>query len=302
MDRAQWSRTSFEALRKFGVHAPPAGTVAMLTDTAVSDSSLLTAVMQGVLDDAFLAPVARRVKESDNDTWRGFFTAPDSTLRYQREGDATARICVPSKCRGAVMRASHGGDLLTGHPGIDRTLAEIARYWYWPSLAKDVAHFCRSCRVCAGAKSSNQRRLGVDAYSEIPLFPFTQWSMDLISMPPSKQGNDLIVTWVDRPVHDNDVRFKALWKEIWQAIGTHLSFPSSYNPQSDPAERANRQVLEALRAAASSVCHYDAWDDALPHLCFGLNNHVCDYAGDQSSAGGGRPDGSSTGSCGSAVG
>ena len=53
-----------------------------------------------------------------------------------------------------------------------------------------------------------------------------------------------------------------------------MSFTSSYNPQSDPAERANRQVLEALRAAASSVCHYDAWDDALPHLCFGLNNHV----------------------------
>ena len=91
----------------------------------------------------------------------------------------------------------------------------------------------------------------MDAYSEIPLYPFTQWSMDLISIPPSKQGNDLIVTWVDRTsktivarvlkesesssvnlakltfeaiccrfgvpqrlVHDNDVRFKALWKEI----------------------------------------------------------------------------------------
>ena len=130
----------------------------------------------------------------------------------------------------------------------------------------------------------------MDAYSEIPLYPFTQWSMDLISMPPSKQGNDLIVTWVDRTsktivaralkesesssvnlakltfeaiccrfgvpqrlVHDNDVRFKALWKEIWQAIGTHLSFTSSYNPQSDPAERANRQVLEAFQIPRVSI-------------------------------------------------
>ena len=33
----------------------------------------------------------------------------------------------------------------------------------------------------------------MDAYSEIPLYPFTQWSMDLISMPSSKRGNDLIV-------------------------------------------------------------------------------------------------------------
>jgi hypothetical protein len=68
MDRSQWIRTSFEELRIFWVHASPAGSVAMLTDTAVSDSSLLTAVMQGVWDDAFLAPVARRVKESDNGT------------------------------------------------------------------------------------------------------------------------------------------------------------------------------------------------------------------------------------------
>ena len=91
----------------------------------------------------------------------------------------------------------------------------------------------------------------MDTYSEIPLYPFTQWGMDLISMSPSKRGNDLIVTWVDRTsktivaraleesesssvnlakltfeaiccrfgvtqrlVHDNDVLFKALWKEI----------------------------------------------------------------------------------------
>jgi hypothetical protein len=64
-----------------------------------------------------------------------------------------------------------------------------------------------------------------------------------------------------------------------RAIGTKLSFTSSYNPQSDPAERANRQVLEALRAAASSVCHYDVWDETLDHLCFGLNTHVSSATG-----------------------
>ena len=315
-DRAMWGRTSFEALRKFGVYASATGSLCMMASTTMAGSSLLIAVSAGVKDDAFLARVAQMVKESDDGRWRGFFRAPDSTLRYHRDGDETARICVPSKCRGDVMRAAHGGDLLTGHPGIDRTLAEVSRYWYWPTLARDVAHFCRSCRVCAGAKAGNHRRLGMDAYSEIPLYPFSHWSMDLISMPVSKQGNDLIVTWVDRTsktivaralkesdsststlakltfeavccrfgvphrmTHDNDVRFKTLWEEIMQAIGTKLSFTSSYNPQADPAERANRQVLEALRAAASSVCHYDAWDEALPHLCFGLNTHVSSATG-----------------------
>jgi len=50
-----------------------------------------------------------------------------------------------------------------------------------------------------------------------------------------------------------------------------LRFTSSCNPQSEPAERANRQVLEALRAAVATVVQYDEWDEALPH---GLNTHV----------------------------
>ena len=76
--------------------------------------------------------------------------------------------------------------------------------------------------------------------------------------------------------HD-DVLFKTLWTELMKDIGTKLSFTSSYNPQMDPAERANRHVLEALRVAASTCA--DAWDEVLPHLCFGLNSHVSSATG-----------------------
>ena len=74
---------------------------------------------------------------------------------------------------------------------------------------------------------------------------------------------------------DNDVRFlSSSWKSLWNICGTKLQFTSSYHPQADPAERANRQVLEALRAAVTTVVQYDEWDRALPHIKFGLNNHV----------------------------
>jgi len=63
------------------------------------------------------------------------------------------------------------------------------------------------------------------------------------------------------PLHltiDNDVKFvSALWQSLWNLCGTKLHFTSSYNPQSDPAERANWQVLEALRAAVVTVVQYD---------------------------------------------
>jgi len=75
---------------------------------------------------------------------------------------------------------------------------------------------------------------------------------------------------------DNDVRFVgALWRTLWKLCGTKLKFTSSYNPQSDPAERANQEVvLEGLRAAVATVVQYDEWDLALPHITFGLNSHI----------------------------
>ena len=74
---------------------------------------------------------------------------------------------------------------------------------------------------------------------------------------------------------DNDVRFVgAMWRALWKLCDTKLKFTSSYNPQSDLAERANQQVLEGLQATVALVVQYDKWDLSLPHITFGLNSHV----------------------------
>jgi hypothetical protein len=62
-------------------------------------------------------------------------------------------------------------------------------------------------------------------------------------------------------------------------VGTRNHFTTTYNPQVDPAERVNRQVLETLCGVVASVTSYDEWDEALPHLCFGLNTHVSSATG-----------------------
>ena len=312
--RDMWRRAHFDALRLFGVLPSHVGgvTVASLDALATSapSSSFLSDLKTAQQQDDFLQGVGEEVDGSDHGTWRDFRRNDQGILCYQREGDETQRICVPRLSRDAVLHAAHG-DALTGHPGITRTAANIAQFFWWPNMFRDVAHFVRSCRTCAAAKSSTGLRLGVDSFSSVPLQPFTHWSMDLIGpLPKSRSGNDLIVTWVDRTsklivaralrqgnssakvladltfeaiccrfglparlTHDNDVRFRSLWKELWKLLNTKISCTSAYNPQADPAERANRQVLEALRAAVSSVTDFDQWDQALPHLCFGLNTH-----------------------------
>lgn len=310
--RDGWQRTAFELLPAFGV----VDSCVMSLTSSVS-TSLLEDIKRHQGDDPFLLKVREGVDSADDGVWRDFFLNDMGLLCYQRPEDVGPRICVPSESRRHVLHAAHGGDTLVGHPGITRTAAHVARYYYWPSLYRDVAHFVRSCRVCATAKSSTHRPLGADVFSSVPERPFTQWAMDLIGpMPKSRAGHEWIVTWVDRtskmivaaalktgacsgkdladltfkeiccrfglPVkltHDNDVRFKHLWQDIWRRVGTKISRTSAYNPQSDPAERANRQVLEALRAAVESVTRFEDWDKALPHLCFGLNNSVSSATG-----------------------
>jgi len=242
-----------------------------------------------------------------------FFLDANKVLCYQRAEDVRARACVPAACRESVLRAVHGDSILAGHPGIDHTYAAVAYAYYWPNLAAVVAHFVRSCAVCAASKSFNQLCMGINTFLAIPLQPFTCWAIDLVGpLPPTKKGHTWIVTWVDRtskmivaaaaadgqmtseklalmtfkeiccrfglPLNltmDIDVKFvSSLWQSLWQLCGTKPRFTSSYNPQSNLVERANRQVLEALRAAVATVVQYDEWDEVLAHITFGLNSHV----------------------------
>jgi hypothetical protein len=134
----------------------------------------------------------------------------------------------------------------------------------------------RSCRVCAGAKTSTHLRMGVETFSDVPVTPFYHWAMDLISMPMSRGGHDLIATWEDRTSKTIVARALKESASTSQDLA-RLTFEAvccSYNPHSDPAERANKQILEALREAVTTVARYDEWDTALPYICFGLNTHM----------------------------
>jgi hypothetical protein len=109
-----------------------------------------------VKTDVFLSKVVEQVRASETVRWRGFYIAPNHTVCHLVDGAKKARICVPADCRGAVMMEAHGGSVLVGHPGMARTLASVPDSYYWPTMAADVEALVRSCRVCAGAKTSTQ--------------------------------------------------------------------------------------------------------------------------------------------------
>jgi len=327
-ERSLWHRAHFEMLSDFGVWCSSddiaifstacrpvleqEGLLAVLRSASVQTSSK-SDIRKAVPTDTFFKLVSESVKAAGDNYFRDFFFDSNKVLCYQRAEDSKPRLCVSAVCKQAVLRAVHGGSVLARHPGVGRTSAAVAHSYYWPRFFADVAHFVRSCKTCAAAKSSNQKRVGAESYSAVPIQPFTSWAMDLIGpLPTTKLGHEWIMTWVDRtsktivaaPAHsdrtsaediaaltfkeiscrfglpltltmDNDVRFVgAVWRALWKLCGTKLKFTSSYNPQSDPAERANRQVLEGVRAAVATVVQYDEWDLTLPHITFGLNSHI----------------------------
>jgi len=142
--------------------------VASLAALASSTTSalLLPELLTTQKRDPFLQQVDDGVtaRGRDQGVWRDFFQNQEGFLCYQRDGDVVPHICVPQVSRDAVLHVSHGGALV-GHPGITRTSANIAQFFWWPNLFHDVVHFVHSCRTCATAKSSSGLRLVVDSFS-----------------------------------------------------------------------------------------------------------------------------------------
>ena len=316
--RAAWQRTAFELVPFFCLGPPALDVDSYLhvaTSTATTD--LLEQIRRHQPSDPVCSEVLEELGRCDGDVWQDFFRTSEGVLCYQRAEDSGPRVCVPASCRNLVLSAAHGGNVLVGHPGITRTAASVARHYWWPNLFRDVAQFVRSCKPCATSKASTHRRMGAPTFSAVPEEPFTHWAMDFIGpLPKSRRGHEWIVTWVDRTskmivaapaktgsmsgedmaemtfnticcrfgmpaslTHDNDVRLKNVWRDVWRRVGAKIKCTAAYNPQANPTERANRQVLEALRTSVETVTAFEDWDLALPQLCFQLNNSVSSATG-----------------------
>ncbi|KAK4314182.1 hypothetical protein Pmani_014515 [Petrolisthes manimaculis] len=57
------------------------------------------------------------------------------------------QVVVPKELRQEILSMAHDGGL-SGHLGIRKTVARIRSCFYWPSLKRDVADYCRTCDTC----------------------------------------------------------------------------------------------------------------------------------------------------------
>ena len=221
--------------------------------------------------------------------------------RGQPEEAAVELIVLPKQCRKTVLQLAHSIPL-GGHLGKKKTADRILRRFYWPSLFRDVADFCRSCSAC---QKSGRRKVSVSPMVPLPIIsePFRRMAMDIVGpLPRSRSGNRFVLVLCDYatrypeavPMRTVDAEAVAdelvkvfsrvgIPEEILTDQGTNFTSKllgelyrlqnikalrtSPYHPQTDGlVERFNGTLKDMLRKTAQE--DGKDWDKLLPYLLF----------------------------------
>ena len=106
------------------------------------------------------------------------------------------QLVLPVRCREVVVKLAHEIPL-AGHLGKDKTAKGILQRFYWPTLHKDAAEFCRSCERC---QKSARCRAPKAPLVPLPVVtePFRCIAMDVVGpLPRSRCGNRYILVLCD---------------------------------------------------------------------------------------------------------
>src|ERR1041385_7292564 len=168
---------------------------------------------------------------------------------------------------------------------------DLRRIFWWRRIKRDIARYVAECDVCRRIKAEHQRPAGIIQPLPIPEWKWDKVGMDFITgFPKTQKGNDAIFVVIYRlskvahflPVHesitasqladlyvsrivslhdvpleinsDRGSLFTSLfWESFQNAMGTHLSFSTTFHPQSSgQVERVNQILEDMLRACVIS--------------------------------------------------
>jgi transposase InsO family protein len=233
----------------------------------------IAAIVQRLLD-----PVGARSSE-----FRTLYVVQDGVLGV-RAADGQFRTVIPSgPLRAAVCRFFHDE---AGHPGIQRTLQAVMRYFYWPNMSRFVAQFVSSCTSCQAAKGSNRLPAGFVEPHVLPDEPASEWSVDFLELPQSADGHNCVAVWTERIsklvvlvpmsnkahaitalevaksfvdqvfcwfgvpksiLSDRGPQFRAaVWHQIWALLGTTVKHSTPHTPHSHGDVERQNRIINEM--------------------------------------------------------
>jgi hypothetical protein len=155
-----------------------------------------------------------------------------------------------------------------GHPGYQKTIADVKRQYYWPGMKKKVVDFIARCLEYQKVKAEHGHPTGLLQPLPIPEWKWEVVTMDFITkFPRTRKKHDSIMVVVDNLtkaahfipvkincketdiadvymreiarfhgipktiVFDKDPKFTSnFWKELFDGFGTNLNFSTTYHP------------------------------------------------------------------------
>ena len=112
------------------------------------------------------------------------------------EARAVEQLVLPRRCREMVLMMAHSVTM-SGHLGKNKMAERLRRCFYWPTLFKDVAEYCRACEECQKCSS---RRGPKAPLVPLPVMeePFQRIAIDIVGpLPRSRLGNKYILMVCD---------------------------------------------------------------------------------------------------------
>eukprot|EP00253_Pinus_taeda_P033024 PITA_33024 len=180
------------------------------------------------------------------------------------------QLCILNcSMRENIIQEKHSGGP-AGHFGIDKAIAQVQHFYFWPKLQRDVQRYVARCKICQLAKGHSQNT-GLYLPLPIPSRPWDSVSMDFVlGLPKTQRGFDSVMVVVDlfskmahfvpcrktsdatyiahlffteivrlhglprSIISDRDVKFTGhFWRTLWKKLNTQLQFSSAYHPQTD---------------------------------------------------------------------
>ena len=259
--------------------------------------------------DPTLEEVRKTVETKESTVGVGLFKKNGLLYRRwlpkNRDGEMyVEQLVLPQKCRETVMKLAHSIPL-AGHLGKNKTTNRVLQRFYWPTLFRDIAEYCRSCSACQLATGRKPPKFPLIP-RPIITEPFSRIAMDIVGpLPLSRRGNRYILvvcdyaTWYPEAVAlktidaetiaeelvtlfsrvgipqeiltDQGANFTShLLTELYKMLRVRPIRTTPYHPQTDGlVERFNQTLKHMLRKSVGKggKCAKD-WDTLLPYLLF----------------------------------
>ena len=215
----------------------------------------------------------------------------------------------PVNFRTHLLQLAHDS-VLSGHYGVEKTFDRLIQDWFWPTMKKDIANYCRECKVCIRNRRTSEQRVELK-----PLQTTTRFNervhVDLMGPLPAVSGNKYILVMVDAfsnligleaipdktaetvamafltgwiklhgcPEHlnsDQGSEFtNRMFKHLCQKLNIQHRFSSVMHPQSNGrAERIVREVITYLRKYLEEGKNENQWEEIIPSLQFAYNSSL----------------------------